>query len=306
MESDIADSAEHAYDGDILDEVLPFQGATDSQIRESAESPKKRSRVSAQQRSSRRDRSVQDHPQEQDNDETSLEMLMSRERQKLEGLRLQDPSTFSLTQESISNIGADPYKKVLRIFFFAVASCESLASLQDILRACRDKRVSDVYEPDQSLSISKRLELIERLDSNIGYLSLLRRCHILKLFRDNRNSSYQTSDGFIVETQASVSAKTKKQAGNPHNVTNAAITRSMIHGMFPQLQYESAEYNKKHRYFSEIRRLGQRLHLLATVFGDGILGVLPPAAGFTLCITDSVYGFFVTFLNYDSDSGLGF
>lgn len=230
-------------------------------------------------------------PMSHDKREALLEELISHERRKSESLGLQDTFTCLLTQECILSLGKDQHRPMLRVFFFAIASSESLAFLQEVLRGCRNKPVGDLSEPVQSLSNAERFKVIERLDENIAYFSFLKRCHVLKLFTDNYDR--QSDDGFIVETQESVSTRTRGDYGNPNHVAEAAITRSMIQEVYPRLRCDTDEYKRKYRSVSELRKQGRRLHLLTTTFGYGILGLLPSAAcysavGLNLCISDNM------------------
>ncbi|OCK89555.1 uncharacterized protein K441DRAFT_530435, partial [Cenococcum geophilum 1.58] len=163
----------------------------------------------------------------------------------------------------------------LRVFFFAVASSHSMLTLRDILRACRDRTTGDLSEPMQGLSTAKRLEFIEHLEGNLAYFSLLRRCHILKLFMDNFDPSRQAEGGFIVQTQQSISNTGRKKSGNPSHVAHSEMTKSMIQEIYPELQPNTPGYQTKYRSVSELRKLGKRLHFLTTTFGYGILGLLP-------------------------------
>ncbi|XTI88220.1 hypothetical protein V2W45_1237018 [Cenococcum geophilum] len=259
----------------ILQEVQ----AVDSQHRER--------KTSNRQESSGRDSSLQEpvrlHP-----NETLLEQLIAHERRKFENQGRQDSFIFSLTQESISGLGAERHSWTLRVFFFAVASSHSMLTLRDILRACRDRTTGDLSEPMQGLSTAKRLEFIEHLEGNLAYFSLLRRCHILKLFMDNFDPSRQAEGGFIVQTQQSISNTGRKKSGNPSHVAHSEMTKSMIQEIYPELQPNTPGYQTKYRSVSELRKLGKRLHFLTTTFGYGILGLLPSTTGSDLCISDSM------------------
>ena len=266
----------------------------------STKKPAKRRKTSNRQESSGKDNSSQElvkpHP-----NETLLEQLIAHERRKFENQGRQDSFIFSLTQESISGLGAERHSWTLRVFFFAVASSHSMLTLRDILRACRDRTTGDLSEPMQGLSTAKRLEFIEHLEGNLAYFSLLRRCHILKLFMDNFDPSRQAEGGFIVQTQESISNTGRKKSGNPSHVAHSEMTKSMIQEIYPELQPNTPGYQTKYRSVSELRKLGKRLHFLTTMFGYGILGLLPSTTGSDLCISDSMYVLLVAFLNPESN-----
>lgn len=227
-----------------------------------------------------------------ENNEASLEQHISSERRKYEVLGIECPEEFlnPLTIERrISSLNAGRYESMLITSFCAIGSCESLALLQDILRVHRDAVVCKVYATPPELSIVKRIEVIEGLSSKVAYYSLLKRCHILKLFMDSCSFSNYTDDGFVVDTQSSVSTRSQRQSGNPRNHAEAAITENMTREIYPTLQSKSIEFNEKHRYVSNLRRLGRRLHSLETAFGYGVLGLLPSTTRYSaLTITDNM------------------
>ena len=256
----------------------------------------KRRKTSNRQESSGKDNSLQEPVRPHPN-ETLLEQLIAHERRKFENQGRQDSFIFSLTPESISGLGAERHSWTLRVFFFAVASSHSMLTLRDILRACRDRTTGDLSEPMQGLSTAKRLEFIEHLEGNLAYFSLLRRCHILKLFMDNFDPSRQAEGGFIVQTQESISNTGRKKSGNPSHVAHSEMTKSMIQEIYPELQPNTPGYQTKYRSVSELRKLGKRLHFLTTMFGYGILGLLPSTTGSDLCISDSMYVLLVAFLD---------
>lgn len=266
----------------------------------STKKPAKRRKTSNRQESSGRDSSLQEPVRPHPN-ETLLEQLIAHERRKFENQGRQDSFIFSLTQESISGLGAERHSWTLRVFFFAVASSHSMLTLRDILRACRDRTTGDLSEPMQGLSTAKRLEFIEHLEGNLAYFSLLRRCHILKLFMDNFDPSRQAEGGFIVQTQESISNTGRKKSGNPSHVAHSEMTKSMIQEIYPELQPNTPGYQTKYRSVSELRKLGKRLHFLTTTFGYGILGLLPSTTGSDLCISDSMYVLLVAFLDPESN-----
>lgn len=247
-------------------------------------------------RSIKRGGCLQDHIVLQGSNEVLLDQYILHERRKYKNLGMTCPEQSfdsSVVQERISTLGTDRHTTVLKTFFFAVASCESVAVLQDILRACRNTVADELPEPSKNLSNAKRLEVIELLGGRVACFSLLQKCHILRLFADNCDFFGQMDDGFRIDTQKSISTRTGRKSGNPSHLVEAEITKSMIREIYPGLQSNSAGYTKKYRSVSDLRKLGRRLHLLTTTFGYGILGLLPSAThcsieGRALCITDSM------------------
>jgi hypothetical protein len=64
----------------------------------------------------------------------------------------------------------------------------------------------------------------------------------------------------------------------------------MMEETFPAIDSSTDEYTTKYRWISDIRRLGQRLCMLETRFGKGILGLMldQGVAGTDIGITDKM------------------
>lgn len=64
----------------------------------------------------------------------------------------------------------------------------------------------------------------------------------------------------------------------------------MMRETFPHVKPDTDEYKSKYRWITDIRRLGQRLHILETKFGGGVLGLMldQGLAGTDVGITDKM------------------
>ncbi|KAI9832290.1 MAG: hypothetical protein M1819_004468 [Sarea resinae] len=198
---------------------------------------------------------------------------------KCQNLGLPCPEqTFNLSR--MRNFLSDPcvegYKLALTDFSLEIASSGSLALLQDIIQASRHSPMS--YSRDTGFAVSnvERLKAIGRLDKGIAYSGLLRRYHVLQLYRDSRGSSSRVVDGFVMDTNDIISRTAKRSNGNPLNNSHAEITKSLMQEVHPELQGGTSVYEQKYRKIKGLQKLGQRLDLLTTRFGDGIIGLLPP------------------------------
>lgn len=69
-------------------------------------------------------------------------------------------------------------------------------------------------------------------------------------------------------------ARSSSKRGNPLSRSIADVTSRMTHDVFPNIDVDKAEFDSKSRLIARIRRLGQRLHMLETRFGEGILGLM--------------------------------
>lgn len=225
-------------------------------------------------------------------DEALLDRCISLEKTKCDNLRLACPERSyqsTETQDCIMTMGLDQYRIEVKTLFSAIASTESFEVLGTILQAYRRGPTDDSRKPGYSLSNARRLEAIESLDQNIANLGLLRRCHVLQLFRENCHCPEAATDGFVVVTTKGFSDRAKPKRGNPSYLANAEITKAIMNEVYPMLEESCAQYTERYRTVSYLRRLGKRLNILEMKFGYGILGLLPLGSQLNLSVIDSMY-----------------
>ena len=202
---------------------------------------------------------------------------ISDEKQKCEALGLECPErcfNSTMVQRHVSTWQRDIDKRDFKIIFFAIASSQALAQLQDVVQIYRSSVTPEFMASRSGVSSAKRVEAIEHLDQTVAYLGLLKRCHILHLFRDHRSPGQRTNDGFITTSADSMNSATAR-LGNPLHRAEAESTRAMMREVYPDLQEDTAEGRKRNSFVKRLRKLGQRLDLLVSKFGLGILGLLP-------------------------------
>lgn len=202
------------------------------------------------------------------------------EKERSQNFRLPCPEQrFNLEMKQLSNGSQNIAENTmeLKILYFAIASPESLVVLRDVIQAHRRSLAGNLSPKDCNIPQAERLEVIERLNGNIAYFGLLKRCHIHRLFVDTNRSSRKTGDGFVNNTTRSIATLQIPKTGNPSHIEDAEASRSMMKEVYPLLQQDNDEYGKKYRAISSLRKLGQRLHLLVEKFGYGIIGLLPSA-----------------------------
>lgn len=234
-------------------------------------------------------------------DDALLDQYISREKTKCHDLRLacsERSYQSTETQDCIMAMGLDQYRIEVKTLFSAIASTESFEVLGTILQAHRRGQIDDSRKTGYSLSNARRLETIESLDQNIANLGLLRRCHVLQLFKENCHYPGAVSDGFIIETTKGFSDRAKSRRGNPNYLANAEITKAIMNEVYPMLEESCTQYTERYRTVSNLRRLGKRLNLLEMKFGYGILGLLPLGSQLNLSVTDSMYVLVVCFSAY--------
>jgi hypothetical protein len=155
-----------------------------------------------------------------------------------------------------------------------IASSQSIAVLQDVLHSCRNGTNYNILQIRDGLSKAERFKMIQLFDRNIAYFHLVRRYHVLKLFEESGGPKTRSSTGLIVITSQDF-VKGRKKAGNPVYNAEAEVTGEMMKEIFPDMTPGMEGYQSKYRAMKQLRRLGQRLYLMQTKFGKGILGLMP-------------------------------
>jgi hypothetical protein len=227
---------------------------------------------------------------------THLDEYVLLEKSRCQSLGLPCPEegfNLAITQISNKSTRLDQVMTDLKVFYFAIASPESLAALQAIVKVQRCSLGGKISVPNWKLPLVERMKEIENLSENIAYMGFLRRCHTHQLYIDSSAGSQKTSDGFINSTTQSISTRSNPEFGNPNNLEDSRVSKLIMHEVYPNLEATSSEYKNKNRFVGKIRRLGQRLDLLVEKFGYGILGLLPlpidvPAVEPVLNITDNL------------------
>lgn len=64
-------------------------------------------------------------------------------------------------------------------------------------------------------------------------LGLLRRCHILQLFRETYHFPGPAVDRFIVDTAKDFSDRAKSGRVIPSNLANAEVTKAIVNEVYP-------------------------------------------------------------------------
>jgi hypothetical protein len=200
-------------------------------------------------------------------------MYLSEEVRKCKVFGHLPPQDTFLTlaiQEEIQELETGKNEVLAKILIHIASPC-LIGGLQGILESCKTGKSSVTLETTSTLSTAERLRLIATLGHTISYAQLLRRYHILGLFKDC--GGLETSMCGVIMTLSNF-ASSSNTRGNPINRSVADVTVKMMAETFPAIGYQTSEYRAKYRWISYVRRLGQRLHLLETRFGQGILGLI--------------------------------
>jgi hypothetical protein len=175
-------------------------------------------------------------------------------------------------QAAVQELCESKMDKLAKILVF-IANSHSIAALQEVLHRSRTEEGFMPFHSGARLSKAERVTLIQKLDQSITHLQLLRRYHVLELFRESGGPETRSSGGFVVITPHNFDTAHSK-SGNPSNSAEAEVTVNMMVELFPGIRIDSDDYNTKYRMTTHLRKLGQRLHMLEEAFGKGILGLM--------------------------------
>lgn len=179
--------------------------------------------------------------------------------------------TFFAPPIQTALIGMGAHAKTLTKFLVHIASAETLVTLRHIVLSYRERPSPILFGTRPGLSEKERFNIIGLLGTEISWCRLLRMYHILELYETCKGTD--CAEKLIVTTLASFQGR-KRKAGNPFHAAEAEITERMMKSIFPDLLHGTNGYKQKKASLKRVRKLGQRLHILVTEFGSGILGLM--------------------------------
>ena len=177
-------------------------------------------------------------------------------------------------QSEIGRLSAKHQDLFLKLWF-SICSANSVVALQDAIKALRDDIQVEFIPPREDLTAKARFELIEMVENKAACLTLLRRCHILKLWGENQTLGGGNGNWNVFDGSRACSHAATKRPGNPRNIQNSQATHILMNHMFPGMHKGTASYDEKHRKVKRLRKLGERLNEFRARFGLGVLGLLP-------------------------------
>ncbi|KAJ6787652.1 hypothetical protein PWT90_06887 [Aphanocladium album] len=200
-----------------------------------------------------------------------------------------------------------PHQDICLKIWAGICSNSSVISLQEIMKTLKNGMVGPLCLR-RDLSVNERLQAIDRAEIWTKGLLLVRRLHVLQLCKDLPVANERWIS-MNMSSDYSDNGRTKKP-GNPRLVQESAVTKSLLNQIFPNLDSSSTQYRKLYEKLKKLRKLGQRLEMLASTFGIGILGLLPciefEAYGSSLAVsdtallgpTDNNFSSFITLLDH--------
>ncbi|KAJ5471917.1 hypothetical protein N7539_008486 [Penicillium diatomitis] len=179
--------------------------------------------------------------------------------------------TFLAPRIQTALVDIDARPRVLAKFLIHVASAETLVTLRNVVLSYRERPLSASLGMRPSLSVKERFNIIGLLDTEIAWRRLLRMYHILELYKACRGAG--CAEKIIVTTPTSFPTR-KRKAGNPLHAAEAEIAERMMKSIYPDAIQGTKDYEGQKATLKRVRKLGQRLHILVTKFGNGILALM--------------------------------
>lgn len=145
-----------------------------------------------------------------------------------------------------------------------VCSSFSVVSLQETMQTLRSDMRAAFLPPNLNLSVNARLQVIENAEKCVAGLLLVRRLHVLQLLEDEPCA---VNSGSWINVDMSTEGIKARKPGNPLNVQESEVTKSLLQRFYPDLSSSSEEYGRVYEKLKKLRRLGRRFQMLVSTFG---------------------------------------
>lgn len=216
----------------------------------------------------------------------ALSSYVEKERKRYEENGRQYPQDKFLTGEIVESFRGheEEFQDLLQLHL-GICSPEAVATLQKAVVSYRAGLAPRLSTSSNNLTAARRFELIEMIEDQEDYLTLFKRCHILKLYEDHPGAgSWVTCSGV---------RPVESRAGNPRHNADADATTALLKEIYPNLTKEHPDYERRYVKTRQIRKLGRRFRLLKDRFGEGVLGLmrcaeLQATESLTVNITDAM------------------
>jgi hypothetical protein len=154
-----------------------------------------------------------------------------------------------------------------------LCSAPCVVALQQVLVALRSQEDPRLQPPVVPLSPEQRLMVIDKFEDYIASFTILKRCHVVKLWEEYCAEAFQAQEHGLVFLNTSSPSKNRRP-GNPLHINKSLATNALMSRLYPNLSQESTDCNRKYERAKRFIKLGQRLSILKQRFGPGILGLL--------------------------------
>ncbi|KAL5400685.1 hypothetical protein PMIN03_012167, partial [Paraphaeosphaeria minitans] len=167
-----------------------------------------------------------------------------------------------------------PHLPRLRLFYLTIGSSQTLLNFRAMLHTARNP--SDIYPYTVTTTLQpwERYAEICRLGREEALCVLLRRYHVVQLFKTAKASLFQ-EHGVIVQTPRTHVTGQRAMPGNPVNRAQANLTEEVLGMILPGPANGTPHYQKTRRHVSQLRRLANILAIWTDRYGFGVLALLP-------------------------------
>lgn len=256
-------------------EIMPFPDANEAMVakRGSVDTDDSSQPVTKMRKTQKRARSeLTDR-----HDETMLhQLLLQEESEKSKDLPLRIQSSLGalLDHPGIGNIDPDGAQVPrLRLLYFTIGSCQSLLGFKDMLHAARNILNFHPHTDRSALRPKERYAEICQLDTQETLCILLRRYHVVELFKTAQASLRQ--DRMLIVETPSTHMTQRGMPGNPANKFQADLAKEVLGMILPGPANGSQHYQKTRRHVAQLRRLANILTTWTDFYGFGVLALLP-------------------------------
>lgn len=156
-----------------------------------------------------------------------------------------------------------------------IAGSSSIVALKEALECSRSWPQIQSWRITGHATLHERIAIIGDLEVREMYCALLKRYHVMELFRNCGGSDSRRTTKMIICTGREI-LQPGGRTGNPSHHDEAYVTERMMKEVFPNLQPGSKDYESKRRSMSRLRVLGRRLHMFAERFGNSSLAFMQP------------------------------
>jgi archaellum biogenesis protein FlaJ (TadC family) len=165
------------------------------------------------------------------------------------------------------------FDKSVTLLFLTIAAPQQIARLREIIRSARDEKLLRTYALTDEISLTVRLQMILDLDQKSTTAQLVRKYHIVALFKACGGDAVRSITGFV-NTTSNNFPQQERSFGNPANIEYANVASVMMREIYPDLEVGQLGYEAKLKRIKKLRKLGKRLHILTEKFGCGLLGLM--------------------------------
>ncbi|KAJ5379600.1 hypothetical protein N7509_012719 [Penicillium cosmopolitanum] len=168
--------------------------------------------------------------------------------------------------------------ETLVLLLFQIADANAFTFLQEAIFASKTTEIDKPRKVSMEMSTGDRFNIMDKLDGDITFNALLKRYHLMELFR---NSGGRESGGsmVIIPVYADSSFQRPGRKGNPISNACADVTQRMMTETFPSLRPGTREYDSKKVIMKRYRVLASRFQVFVDKFGLAILCFIQPFQG---------------------------